>query len=91
MQNGEWVGVSGKHNIAFKSEKDTYEYKFPSDDVETDFLYPCDKKIISKSTFTSVGKYAPLTSENSYLIFTPKTFESILVHDFAQIRNPESY
>lgn len=38
-----------------------------------------------------MGKYAPLTSEFSYLIFTPNTFEPILVHDFAQIRNPEDY
>ena len=32
-----------------------------------------------------------MTSESSYLIFTPKTFEPVLVHDFAQIRNPERY
>jgi hypothetical protein len=54
-------------------------------------LYPCSKKIVSKNTFTSTGKYAPLTSESSYLVFTPNTFEPILVHDFANIRNPENY
>ena len=54
-------------------------------------LYPCSKKIVSKKTFTATGKYAPLTSESSYLVFTPNTFEPILVHDFANIRNPEKY
>ena len=54
-------------------------------------MYPCSKKIVSKNTFRSTGKYAPLTSESSYLVFTPNTFEPILVHDFANVRNPEKY
>lgn len=54
-------------------------------------MYPCSKRIIEKPIFTAEGKYAPLTSESSYLIFTAKTFEPILVHDFAQIRNPVRY
>lgn len=74
LENGEWIGVSGKHNIAFESKDKSFEYKFPSDNVEEELLYPCSKRISSKATFTTVGKYAPLTSEFSYLIFTPNNF-----------------
>ena len=91
MDNNEWIGVSGKHNLAFKAQSSIYTFGFPIDETEEKLLYPCSKKIVSKKTFTATGKYAPLTSESSYLVFTSNNFEPILAHDFANIRNPENY
>jgi len=90
FSNGEDLIVSEKHNIAFKNNDYSFDFRFAEELTKKDELFGSENYVAEISTISETGLYAPMTYNSNYFVFTSKSEDRvrILAHDYANIRSP---